>query len=178
MDNFVFIGGMYKGKTYKYVRTNHPDYFIHLLSKPAGKVYNEFDFIKYCIDYLKTDSSSPHSKTKTLKKIHHPRLSSPPPKKDYDKIIHQLCNSLMQKSLWLTYKTADKEYKIKYIYSESEIRDLDRYVAYDISFPEYQFCFNTIEKFITKINNNTLDPDFAKKVIVLLRNGDTPLEEL
>ena len=161
MDNFVFIGGMYKGKTYKYVRINHPDYFIHLLSKPAGKVYNEFEFIKYCIDYLKTDSA-------------------PPPKKDYDKIIHQLCNSLMQKSLWLTYKTADKEYKIKYIYSESEIRGLDRYVAYDISFPEYQFSFefDTIEKFIIKINNNTPDPDFAKKVTVLLRNGDTPLEEL
>ena len=43
---------------------------------------------------------------------------------------------------------------------------------------KYKFCFNTIEKFITKINNNTPDPDFAKKVTVLLRNEDKPLEEL
>jgi hypothetical protein len=163
MDNFVFLHGMYKGKTYKYVRTNHPDYFVYLLSQPAGKVYNEFEFIKYCIDYLKTDTAPP-----------------PPPKKDYDKIIHELCNSLIQKNLWLTYKTADKEYKIKYIYSKSENHGLDSYVAYDISFPEYQFSFefDTIEKFITKINNNTYDPDFAKKLIIKLPTGDKTLEEL
>jgi hypothetical protein len=156
MDNFVFLHGRYKGKTYKYVRTNHIDYFIYLLSKPAGKVYNEFEFIKYCIDYLKTDSSPP-----------------PPPKKDYDKIIHQLCNSLMQKNLLLAYKISDKEYKIKYNYEDKS------YDAWDISLPEYKFCIDRrIEKLITKINNNTPDPDFAKKVIIKLPNGDKTLEEL
>ena len=111
MDDFVFLHGKYKGKTYKFVRTN-TDYFIYLLSQPAGKVYNEFEFIKYCIDYLKTDSSSPHSKTKTLKKIHHPRLSSPPPKKDYDQIIYELYNSLLVTDLWFTYKTS-AEFKVR-----------------------------------------------------------------
>jgi hypothetical protein len=151
MDDFVFLHGKYKGKTYKFVRTN-TDYFIYLLSQPAGKVYNEFEFIKYCINYLKDDS--------------------PPPKKDYDKIIHELYNSLLVTDLWFTYKTSHKEYKIKYNYEDQS------YDAWDISFPEYKFCLDTIEKLITKINDNTPDPDFAKKVIIKHPNGDKILEDL
>lgn len=134
MDDFVFLQGKYKGKTYKYVRTN-TDYFIHLLSQPVGKVYNEFEFIKYCINYLKDDSSPP-----------------PPPKKDYDKIIYELYNSLLVTDLWFTYKTSHKEYKIKYNYKDQS------YDAWDTSFPEYKFGLNTIERLITKINDNTPSP--------------------
>lgn len=156
MDDFVFIHGKYKGKTYKYVRTNHTDYFIYLLSQPAGKVYNEFEFIKYCINYLKDDSSPP-----------------PPPKKDYDKIIYELCKSFNLIDILLTYTTYDKEYKIKYNYEDQS------YDAWDTSFPEYKFCLDgRIERLITKINDNTPDPDFAKKVIIKHPNGDKILEEL
>ena len=161
MDNFGFIGGMYKGKTYKYVRINHTDYFISLLSQPAGKVYRDFEFIKYCIDCLKIDSSPP----------------PPPPKKDYEKIIHELYTSLYQKYkytdlLFFSYKISGKEYKIKYIYESQS------YEAWNISFPEYKFCLNTIERIITKINNDNPDPDFAKKVTVTIPGGYKILEEL
>ena len=155
MDDFVFLHGKYKGKTYKFVRTNHTNYIAWLLGQPAGSVYNYFEFIKYCIDYLKDDSSPP-----------------PPPKKDYDKIIYELYNSLLVSNLWFTYKTSHKEYKIKYNYEDQN------YDAWDISFPEYKFCLDTIEKLITKINDNTPDPDFAKKVIIKHPNGDKILEEL
>ena len=155
MDDFVFIHGKYKGKTYKYVRINHTDYFIYLLSQPAGKVYNEFEFIKYCINYLKDDSSPP-----------------PPPKKDYDKIIYELCKSFNLIDILFTYTTSDKEYKIKYNYEDQN------YDAWDTSFPEYKFCFNTIERLITKINDNTPDPDFAKKVTIAIPGGYKILEEL
>lgn len=42
----------------------------------------------------------------------------------------------------------------------------------------YKFCLNTIEKLITKINDNTPDPYFAKKVIIKHPNGDKILEDL
>ena len=155
MDDFVFLHGKYKGKTYKYVRINHTDYFIYLLSQPAGKVYNEFEFIKYCIHYLETDSSPP-----------------PPPKKDYDQIIYQLCKSFNLTDILLTYNTSDKEYKMKYNYESQS------YDAWDRSFPEYKFCLDTIEKLITKINDNTPYHNFAKKVIIKHPNGDKILEEL
>ena len=158
MDDFVFLQGKYKGKTYKYVRTNHTNYIAWLLGQPAGSVYNYFEFIKYCMDYLKDDSSPP------------------PPKKDYDKIIYELYNSLKQKynytDLCFSYKISDKEYKIKYNYKDQN------YDAWDTSFPEYKFCFNTIERLITKINDNTPDPDFAKKVTIAIPGGYKILEEL
>jgi len=158
MDDFLFTHGKYKGKTYKYVRINHTDYFIYLLSQPTGKVYKDFEFIQYCIDYLKIDSSPP-----------------PPPKKDYEKIIYELYTSIKEKynytDLCFSYKISNKEYKIKYI-SESQ-----SYEAWDILFPEYKFCLNTIERIITKINNDNPDPDFAKKVTVTIPEGYKILEE-
>ena len=36
----------YKGKTYKDVRINHTEYFIYLITQPAGNVYEYLDFIK------------------------------------------------------------------------------------------------------------------------------------
>jgi len=35
-----------KEKTFKDVRINHTEYFIFLITQPAGNV---FDFMKYCI---------------------------------------------------------------------------------------------------------------------------------
>lgn len=159
MDDCLFTHGRFRGRTYKYVRINHTDLFIHLLSQPAGTVYKNFEFIKYCIDYLKTDSSPPL-----------------PPKKDYEKIIHELYTSIKKKynytDLCFTYKTSHKEYKIKYNYEDQS------YDAWDISLPEYKFCLNTIEKIITKINNDNPDPDFAKKVTITIPGGYKILEEL
>jgi hypothetical protein len=52
MDNIVFDRGKYKGKTFKDVRINYPEYFMFLITKPAGNVVAHFDFIKYCMEYL------------------------------------------------------------------------------------------------------------------------------
>lgn len=53
MDNKVFVSGKYKGLTYNYVRVNHTDYFVWLISQPIGNVYNYLDFIEYCMRYTK-----------------------------------------------------------------------------------------------------------------------------
>jgi hypothetical protein len=55
MDDVVFTHGKYKGETYKYVRTNHTEYFMYLIAKPAGTVYRYLDFIRYCLDYISTE---------------------------------------------------------------------------------------------------------------------------
>ena len=97
MDDLLFTHGKFKGRTYKYVRISHTDYFISLLSQPAGKVYKDFEFIQYCIDYLKSDSSPP-----------------PPPKKDYEKIIYELYTSIKKKynytDLCFSYKISNNSY--------------------------------------------------------------------
>ena len=55
MDNTVFQTGKHIGKTFKDVRINHTEYFIYLITQPAGRVYNYFDFIKYCMEYIKAE---------------------------------------------------------------------------------------------------------------------------
>ena len=55
MDNTVFKKGKHKGKTYKDVRINHTEYFIYLITQPAGNVVAYFDFIKYCMDYIRAE---------------------------------------------------------------------------------------------------------------------------
>ena len=57
MDNDIFNKGKHKGKTYKDVRINHTEYFIFLITQPAGNVYEYFDFIKYCMKYIKDDDN-------------------------------------------------------------------------------------------------------------------------
>jgi hypothetical protein len=52
MENIKFTRGKYKGKSYKDVRINHPEYFVFLITQPAGNVFGHFDFIKYCMEYL------------------------------------------------------------------------------------------------------------------------------
>ena len=52
MENHKFTRGKYKDKTFLDVRINHPEYFIFLVTQPAGKVLMYFDFIKYCMEYL------------------------------------------------------------------------------------------------------------------------------
>jgi len=52
MENMKFTRGKYKDKTFLDVRINHPEYFIFLVTQPAGNVYYYFDFIKYCMEYL------------------------------------------------------------------------------------------------------------------------------
>ena len=55
MDHTVFQTGKHKGKTFKDVRINHTEYFIFLITQPAGNVYAYFDFIKYCMEYIKAE---------------------------------------------------------------------------------------------------------------------------
>ena len=57
MDNDIFNKGKHKGKTYKDVRINHTEYLIFLITQPAGNVYEYFDFIKYCMKYIKADDN-------------------------------------------------------------------------------------------------------------------------
>ena len=55
MEHTVFQKGKHKGKTFKDVRINHTGYFIFLITQPAGNVYDYFDFIKYCMEYIKAE---------------------------------------------------------------------------------------------------------------------------
>jgi len=55
MNHTVFHKGKHKGKTFKDVRINHTEYFIFLITQPAGNVYDYFDFIKYCMEYIKAE---------------------------------------------------------------------------------------------------------------------------
>jgi hypothetical protein len=55
MEHTVFQKGNHKGKTFKDVRINHTEYFIFLITQPAGNVYDYFDFIKYCMEYIKAE---------------------------------------------------------------------------------------------------------------------------
>ena len=55
MEHAVFQKGKHKGKTFKDVRINHTEYFIFLITQPAGNVYDYFDFIKYCMEYIKAE---------------------------------------------------------------------------------------------------------------------------
>ena len=52
MENQKFTRGKHKDKIFLDVRINHPEYFIFLVTQPAGNVYYYFDFIKYCMEYL------------------------------------------------------------------------------------------------------------------------------
>jgi hypothetical protein len=54
MDNTVFVKGKYAGKTYNEVRIHHTEYFVFLISQPAGNVVAFFDFITYCMKYLQS----------------------------------------------------------------------------------------------------------------------------
>ena len=56
MDDIVFEKGKHKGKTFKDVRINHIEYFIFLITQPAGNVVDYFDFMKYCMEYLRVDN--------------------------------------------------------------------------------------------------------------------------
>jgi hypothetical protein len=48
-----FKSGKHKDKTYQEVREKYTEYFVYLLSQPAGSVYQYLEFINYCITYLK-----------------------------------------------------------------------------------------------------------------------------
>ena len=55
MEHNVFQTGKYKGKTFKDVRINHTEYFVYLVAQPVGNVYSYFDFINYCMEYIKAE---------------------------------------------------------------------------------------------------------------------------
>jgi hypothetical protein len=57
MENTVFNKGKHKGKTYKDVRINNTEYFVWLITQPAGNVYDYFNFIKYCMEYIRAEDS-------------------------------------------------------------------------------------------------------------------------
>ena len=48
----MFKTGKHAGKNYRDIRINHPEYFMYLVTQPAGTVYEHFGFIKYCIEFL------------------------------------------------------------------------------------------------------------------------------
>lgn len=45
-------GTTYAGSTYLATRTNHPYYFLELISKPFEEVFLLIDYIDYCWDVL------------------------------------------------------------------------------------------------------------------------------
>ena len=51
MANTIFPDGLHAGKTWKHVRTNHPEYLEHLKGQIAGNIVEYFDFIKYCLEF-------------------------------------------------------------------------------------------------------------------------------
>ena len=51
MANTIFPDGVHAGKTWKHVRTNHPEYLEHLKGQIAGNIIEYFDFIKYCLEF-------------------------------------------------------------------------------------------------------------------------------
>ena len=53
MDDKIFQTGKHVGKKYSDVRINYSEYFLFLITQPAGNVYNYFDFIEYCMKYIK-----------------------------------------------------------------------------------------------------------------------------
>lgn len=55
MDDIIFQKGKHKGKTYKDVRINNTEYFVFLITQPAGNVYDYFDFISYCMKHIRAD---------------------------------------------------------------------------------------------------------------------------
>jgi len=57
MDDTIFVKGKHKGKTYRDVRINNTEYLIFLLTQPAGNVYDYFDFISYCMKYIRTETN-------------------------------------------------------------------------------------------------------------------------
>tara|TARA_B100000902_G_scaffold353305_1_gene364645 strand:- start:4429 stop:4680 length:252 start_codon:yes stop_codon:yes gene_type:complete len=57
MENTTFKRGKHKGKTYKDVRINYTEYFIYLIAQPAGNVYHHFDFIEYCMEYIRAEDN-------------------------------------------------------------------------------------------------------------------------
>lgn len=57
MDHTIFQKGKHKDKTFKDVRINHTEYFIFLITQPAGNVYEYLDFIKYCMEYIKAEDN-------------------------------------------------------------------------------------------------------------------------
>lgn len=67
MDNIVFKKGKHKGKTYKEVRINHTEYFIYLITQPAGNVYAYFDFIKYCMEYITAEYVEEEEEVQTIR---------------------------------------------------------------------------------------------------------------
>ena len=55
MDDIIFQKGKHKGKTYRDVRINNTEYFVFLITQPAGNVYDYFDFISYCMKHIRAD---------------------------------------------------------------------------------------------------------------------------
>lgn len=55
LANTKFEKGKYTGKTYKYVRENDPKYFLYLSTQPLGTVFEYYHFVRYCLEFLKTE---------------------------------------------------------------------------------------------------------------------------
>ena len=52
IENKIFTHGKHKGQTYKFTRINNPEYFMYLIAQPAGVVYKQFNYIKYCMEIM------------------------------------------------------------------------------------------------------------------------------
>tara|TARA_B100000963_G_C22594413_1_gene657156 strand:- start:1258 stop:1623 length:366 start_codon:yes stop_codon:yes gene_type:complete len=64
MENEVFSTGKYEGKTFKFVRINHTDYFTWIVTQPTIKIasyvgaHELIDFVKYSLEFLKHEQES------------------------------------------------------------------------------------------------------------------------
>lgn len=51
MADTKFMSGKYEGKTWEYVRVNHPDYFAWMYNQPVYIVRRYLGFIAYCLSF-------------------------------------------------------------------------------------------------------------------------------
>jgi len=52
LDDTKFTIGRHSGKTWKEVRTKHPDFLFWLMTPPNSFSVELNDFVKYCMEYL------------------------------------------------------------------------------------------------------------------------------
>ena len=52
IEKYYFLKGKYTGKSYEEVRILYPEYLFFIISQPAYKVVEYFDFINYCMEFL------------------------------------------------------------------------------------------------------------------------------
>ena len=57
-DN-MFVTGKHKGKSFEYVCTHNPEYFMWLAGQPLSSIWNYLDFIHFCLERIAKGTSRP-----------------------------------------------------------------------------------------------------------------------